>query len=95
MPPCRLKTAARPNPALSQSARVALEKSTWTEAAPRRLPERLAHPQQRGAGCGGAHGGFAEGDQRVLGSAVAVLGLAPRSGVAWVANTAPVAAPIT
>ena len=58
-------------------------------------PERLAHPQQRRAGGDGARGGFAESDQRGLGSAVAVLGLASRSGVAWLANTAPVAAPTT
>jgi hypothetical protein len=46
--------------------------------------ERLAYSRQP----------LVKGNQRVLGSPVAVLGLAPWSVVAWVANTAPVAAPI-
>ena len=95
VPPCRLKTAARANPALSQSARVAARREPGTEVAPLQAPKRRGPPEQRRAGRGGVHVRFAEGDHRVRGSAVAVLGLAARSGVAWEANTAPVAAPIT
>ena len=49
VPPCRVKTAARSKPALSQSARVAAQKSACDRDRAAEAPERPAHSEQGGS----------------------------------------------